>query len=84
MNSTNLHTYKSVDRWLGLQSHDLSSAWKRLRWSYLVYATDSVTELFNWLQRSMFRDKYNRWISRALTGVVMLPWWVVVPVCLIL
>ncbi len=75
-------TYKAIDVWLGEQSTSLKTAIERARWSYLVYASDSVTEVFNWVQLGLV-GKRNQWLSRVLALIVMLPWWVVYLITLV-
>ena len=61
---TEPYTYKKVDDWLGTQSVDVDSALTRFWWS-LVYVSDALVEIFNWMQRGLFRGRYSRWLSRG-------------------
>ena len=67
---TNLHSYKTVDQWLGNQSYDVPSAWTRLKWSG-IYLRDAAVEIFNHLQRAAFNDWYSQGVSRLLAAMIV-------------
>ena len=66
---TNMHSYKSVDAWLGRQSTNLKTALKRLKWS-AVYISDALVEVVNWMQQETI-GSYNQWVSRVIAAVLV-------------
>ena len=70
-----MNTYKSVDIWLGSQSHDIPSSLERLKWSF-IYLSDAYVELFNHLQVGV-AGNYSRSLSRLVAALtVVVPWFV--------